>query len=477
MTRYISFLTFVIYSAGASLGFSQSKLTFTGTFQGSFHPFDSLVIEDINTGSRIIKQYPDTVLNLLITGTDEFPSGKGCSLSQNFPNPFNGVTRFNIHLTESDKTDINIFSTSGKLILKYEKYLQAGDHSFTFSGRGEKIYLVSVKTSTSSSAIKMMNTSGTAGSDAKLEYHGQISADRGSGKGEGGFQYNTGDKLIFTGYMTDRAGFVLTDTISDILQQSTTYTFRFEKDYPVLILMYHKITDSIPLNEYERNSDVFENDLIYLRDHYYQILSMEDLLLLRNGDLKLTSDGIIITFDDGYESNYSKVFPLLSEYEMPATFFLVTEWMDTPDFMKWSEVWLMSQYTDNDGKTPFVMGSHTSSHPYLEQSAQYFATHDEYLNFLNTELGDSKNWITDITGQNTIFLSLPYGDGADNQDIINTAMANGYSGIRTSVWNSFTIDKMNLFSLPSIPILSDSSIDSIEDYLKKYESAKRTAIQ
>jgi peptidoglycan/xylan/chitin deacetylase (PgdA/CDA1 family) len=467
MTRYIAFLTLVIYSAGASPGFSQSKLTFTGTFQGSFHPFDSLVIEDINTGGRLIKHYPDTVLNLLITGIDELPSGKGCSLSQNYPNPFNGETRFNIHLPESDKTDINIFNTSGRLILKYERYLQAGDHSFAFSGRGEKIYLVSVKTSSCSSSIKMMNTSGTADSEAKLEYRGQISADPGYGKGDNGFQYYTGDKLVFTGYMSDRAGSVLTDTISDILHQSTTYTFRFEKDYPVLILMYHKITDSIPLNEYERNSDDFENDLIYLRNHYYQILSMEDLLLLRAGDLKLFSDGIIITFDDGYESNYSKVFPLLTEYEMPATFFLVTEWMDTPDFMKWSEVWLMSQYTDNDGKAPFVMGSHTSSHPYLEQSAQYFATHDEYLNFLNTELGDSKNWITDITGQNNIFLSLPYGDGADSQDIINTAIANGYSGIRTSVWNSFTIDKMNLYALPSIPILSGSLIESIGDYLDR----------
>ena len=466
MTKYISFLTFVIYSAGVSLGFSQSKLTFTGTFQGSFHTFDSLIIEDINTGSMIIKHYPDTVLNLLITGIDELPSGNGCSLSQNYPNPFAGETRFNIHLTEADKTDIHIFNTSGRILLRHEVYLPAGDHSFTFSGNGEKIYLVSVKTSTCSSSIKMMNTSGTTNSEAKLEYRGQISADPGSKKGKGEFQYNTGDKLVFTGYMTDRAGSVLTDTISDILYQSTTYTFRFEKNYPVVILMYHKITDSIPLNEYERNSADFENDLIYLRDHYYQVLSMEDLLLLKAGELKLTSDGIVLTFDDGYESNYSKVFPLLTKYEMPATFFLVTEWMDTPDFMKWSEVWLMSQFTDNYGKTPFVMGSHTSSHPYLEQSAQNFATHDEYLNFLNTELRDSKNWIIDITEQTNIFLSLPYGDGADNQDIINTAIANGYCGIRTSAWNSFTIDKMNLFSLPSIPVLSDSSIDSIEDYLK-----------
>jgi hypothetical protein len=85
--------------------------------------------------------------------------------------------------------------------------------------------------------------------------------------------------------------------------------------------------------------------------------------------------------------------------------------------------------------------------------------------FLNTELGDSKTWITDITGQDTIFMSLPYGNGANNADIIGSAASNGYTGIRTSVWNSFSPDSMNLFSLPSIPVLSDTKINIIENFL------------
>ncbi len=465
MTKYISLLIFVIYGATASNGYSQSKLAFTATFQDSYHRFDSVAIEDINTGSRLVKHYPDTVLNLLITGFDEYPSDDKYSLSQNYPNPFDGQTRFNIHLPEDDNLNISIFNASGRLMLRFEKFLHSGYHSFLFSGSGEKIFLLSARTASWSGSIKMMNISSSPGAEPKLEYTGQLPTYRKSAKGSDGFEYNTGDKLIFTGYMTDRAGTVLSDTLTDIPIRSTSYTLRFTRNYPVVILMYHKITDSIPADEYERTSLDFENDLIYLRDNNYQIISMEDLLLLQSGKLKLFSDGIILTFDDGYESNYSKVFPLLVKYEMPATFFLVTEWMDTPGFTKWSEVWLMSQYTDDYGKTPFVMGSHTSSHPYLEQSAQYFATHDDYLNFLHTELSDSKNWITDITGQARIFLSLPYGDGAHNQDIINTAVGTGYSGIRTSEWNSFTIDNMNLFALPSIPILSDSPIESIRDYM------------
>jgi peptidoglycan/xylan/chitin deacetylase (PgdA/CDA1 family) len=223
--------------------------------------------------------------------------------------------------------------------------------------------------------------------------------------------------------------------------------------------------DTTPKNEYERNLDDFKNDLLYIRKNNYQVLSLEDLLLIETGESELTSDGIIITFDDGFYSNYSMAFPLLSQYEMPGTFFIVPEWIGDTNYMTWPQVWDVSQYINDVGVKPFCIGSHTSSHPYLEQSAQYFTNHQDYLNFLSTELADSKNWIVDITGQTNIFLSLPFGDGAYNDDIISTAIYYGYKGIRTSVYNSFTADEIDLFALPGISILSHYSIDIIEDFL------------
>lgn len=464
MLKYISLLTFVL-TASAACGYSQSKLVFTGTYQGNYHQVDSILIENVNTGSAIVKYYPDTILTLLITGINELPDEAKHVLSQNYPNPYEYNTRFSIYMPEDDRLSINIFNASGISVLNYEEYLPSGSHSFTFTGSREQMYILSAKTGNWSSAIKMLNVSSLRNSEAKLEYNGNLSPDESSKKGEGVFEYNTGDNLIFTGYMTDGTGSVISDTITDSPAESTTYTFRFGNQYRIVILMYHKITDSEPSDEYERNSADFENDLIYLLDHNYQLLSMEDLLLLKSGELELVSDGIIITFDDGYESNYSKALPLLSQYKMPATFFLVTEWMETPDFMTWSEVWLMSEYIDPDGNRPFKMASHTSSHPYLEKSSEYFSTHEDYMNFLNTELADSKTWITDITGQSSIFLSLPYGDGANNEDIINKAIETGYKGIRTSVWDSFSPYNFNLYSLPSIPVLSGTHINIIEDYL------------
>jgi hypothetical protein len=100
-TKYISLLTFILFAAGVMSGYSQSKLVFTGTYKGYFHPSDSFIIQYINTGSKIVKYYLDTLLKLLITGTDELSGKAECSLSQNFPNPFK--VHFTQTITPSEK--------------------------------------------------------------------------------------------------------------------------------------------------------------------------------------------------------------------------------------------------------------------------------------------------------------------------------------------------------------------------------------
>ena len=69
MTKFSKLLSLAIVSFIMTCAYSQSRLVFTGTYNGVFHPLDSIVVEDINTGSRILKVYPDTVLKLLMTGT------------------------------------------------------------------------------------------------------------------------------------------------------------------------------------------------------------------------------------------------------------------------------------------------------------------------------------------------------------------------------------------------------------------------
>jgi peptidoglycan/xylan/chitin deacetylase (PgdA/CDA1 family) len=454
----ILFWTIITYA------YSQSKLSFTATYQNRHHPLDSIVIKNLNTGSEVVKYYPDTILTLLITGKEDITDKQGFGLTGSYPNPFSEMTRFNLHLPHGDLVNISVFSISGKPILSFKRELPAGNHTFSFSGSGEKIYLLSAWTEKYTASAKLINAGGYGASGVSLEYEGYAGIKPDLRKGDA-FIYNHGDKLEMKGYLTNGAGLMISDTLTDDPAESSDYSFNVKNPNRIVILMYHEITGTIPEDEYERNITDFENDLKYFRDQNYQVLSMNDLPLVKSGMIELISDGIVITFDDGYDDSYDMAVPLLDQYRMPAVFFIVTEWMETPGFMTWPEVWQISEFTDSSGKHPFKIGSHTSSHPFLWQSVQYFPDHDDYMTFLNTELGDSKTWITDVTGQDTIFLSLPYGDGANNADIIETAASNGYNGIRTSVWNSFSPDSMNLFSLPSIPVLSGTTINIIENYL------------
>ena len=59
-------------------------------------------------------------------------------------------------------------------------------------------------------------------------------------------------------------------------------------------------------------------------------VSLEQIVQARAGGAALPPGAVLLTFDDGYESTYTKVFPLLKLYGYPAVVALVTEWIENP---------------------------------------------------------------------------------------------------------------------------------------------------
>ncbi len=66
----------------------------------------------------------------------------------------------------------------------------------------------------------------------------------------------------------------------------------------------------------------------WLRANGYHVVSLDDILFARNGGPKLPTKPILLTFDDGYLSMYSRVFPLLKLFHYPAVIGLVGEWLE-----------------------------------------------------------------------------------------------------------------------------------------------------
>ena len=94
----------------------------------------------------------------------------------------------------------------------------------------------------------------------------------------------------------------------------------------IVILAYHRVgggTDS----EIDLPLAVFERQIAYVRDHY-PVASMDalltDTLAARAAAGPPAPDRVVVTFDDGVREIYTKVFPVLQRYQVPATVYLVT---------------------------------------------------------------------------------------------------------------------------------------------------------
>ena len=233
----------------------------------------------------------------------------------------------------------------------------------------------------------------------------------------------------------------------------------------IVVLMYHRLVEGEATNLYERSVRDFEADLQYFTDKNINVISLTDLEKVLTSGKMPDARSVVITFDDGDNSWFTLARPLLLQYKMRATFFLWTNMINHDSFLTWNEIELMSNYMYSGGERPFVFGSHTFSHQYLQQRKAGFATTAEYNSFLDYELGESKKSVDSHTAGETSVLSLPYGDGNGDQDIIAAAKRNGYKFIRTSVWGNISKPDVNLFEIPSLPILDATEMSLVEYYL------------
>jgi len=74
--------------------------------------------------------------------------------------------------------------------------------------------------------------------------------------------------------------------------------------------------------------DDFREQMQYIAGHYHPIPLSELATYLSRGKT-LPLDAVAVTFDDGYWNNFSVAFPLLRSLDIPATVFVVTDFVNT----------------------------------------------------------------------------------------------------------------------------------------------------
>ena len=96
------------------------------------------------------------------------------------------------------------------------------------------------------------------------------------------------------------------------------------------ILLYHDFVTAVPDSDpdnfnYINTPQSFEENIKTLLEEGYTVISMEQLNEAYKGNIELPSKPILITFDDGYYSNYEYIYPILQKYNVKASIFVITD--------------------------------------------------------------------------------------------------------------------------------------------------------
>ena len=101
-----------------------------------------------------------------------------------------------------------------------------------------------------------------------------------------------------------------------------------------IALCYHDVQDRIEQTISNDVMAVSTAELIshfsWLKENGYHVVSLDDVLQAKAGGKSLPDKAVLLTFDDGYESFYSRIYPLLKLFNYPAVYALVGKWMDQP---------------------------------------------------------------------------------------------------------------------------------------------------
>ncbi len=106
------------------------------------------------------------------------------------------------------------------------------------------------------------------------------------------------------------------------------------EDGAFLVLCYHEVPDDLRQepDPYAVEASELASQFAWLRAHGYRPVSLSDVLAARRGGRPLPPKAVLLTFDDGYRSFYTRVYPLLKLYGYPALLALVGHWMEAgPD--------------------------------------------------------------------------------------------------------------------------------------------------
>ncbi|MDG2915272.1 poly-beta-1,6-N-acetyl-D-glucosamine N-deacetylase PgaB [Bisgaard Taxon 10/6] len=259
------------------------------------------------------------------------------------------------------------------------------------------------------------------------------------------------------------------------------------------ILCYHNVIDESVPNKHQQyfpqtiSAQTLITHFNWLRNNGYKPVSLQQIMDARNGGHPLPDKAVLLTFDDGYESFYNVIYPLLKAYNYPAVYAIVTDWVNTPNNRKISygnqklnrnEFVTWQQLREMQASGLIEMASHTndlhhginanpagSSLPAVIAPAYrngQYETSTEYKNKLRKDFQRSYDLLKKNVGVAPRAMVWPYGH-------FTATAADIAKEVGFEVHMSLVDTKTNTpeqFHLGRLLLDTETSIETIANYLK-----------
>lgn len=202
-----------------------------------------------------------------------------------------------------------------------------------------------------------------------------------------------------------------------------------------VVINYHDITAdgqySPPFDRVAVSEANFENHLRWLRDNGYNPVSVQALVDASAGRRPLPPKAVVLTFDDGFESFYTRAFPLLKKYHYPAVAAIIGTWVNhttKPDVPGSKPVMTWEQIRELDRSGLVEIASHTDgmhiaipSNPWggreaavttlrYDAATDHYETEPAYRARIEAGIRESARFLRRELGHPVRVMVWPYGE-------------------------------------------------------------------
>lgn len=223
-----------------------------------------------------------------------------------------------------------------------------------------------------------------------------------------------------------------------------------DQNAEVVIFGYHRFVNQVRRPDTEITPQAFEAQMKELKDRSISVIPMQDFLAWKRGEKAIPPKSAVITFDDGWKSQYEVGWPIVKKFGYPLTLFIYTEGIRPGHFsggesMTWEQ---LAEMRD----AGVDIQAHTQTHqdlrrPY-DKVAKKKLSPPEYEQWLQNEVAGAKQMIEQKLGVKVNCFAVPYG--FYNGHVKDVAMKAGYEA---------------LFTVYGQPITYRASMDSLGRYL------------